>query len=64
VAIGWYRVVAQLLNRTPACPNCGGPTSAAGEDLVHDLPPVLETRYRCLGCAGEIVRRDVVEVWG
>ena len=46
---GGHRVVAGLLNRTPACPDCGGPSSAAGEDLVHDLPPVLETRYECLG---------------
>jgi hypothetical protein len=37
--------------------------SAAGEDLVHDLPPVIETRYECLLCTGEVVRRDVVEVW-
>jgi ribosomal protein L37AE/L43A len=61
--MGWYRVVALLLNRTPTCPDCGGPTFAAGADMVHDLPPVLETRYQCPRCASEVVRRDVVDVW-
>jgi hypothetical protein len=60
---GWYAVVADLLKRSPACPGCGEPTAAAGEDLVHDFPPVLETRYQCPHCVEEVVRRDVVDVW-
>jgi ribosomal protein L37AE/L43A len=37
--------------------------ATAGEDLVHDLTPVLETRYECRRCDTEVVRRDVVEIW-
>jgi predicted RNA-binding Zn-ribbon protein involved in translation (DUF1610 family) len=61
--MGWYRMMAQLLNRTPACPGCGEPTTVVSEDLVHDLPPVLEARYRCPRCGEAIVRRDVTDVW-
>ena len=59
----WYRAITELLNRAPACPECEGPTAVAGEAIVHELPPVLETRYRCPRCSEEVVRRDVVDVW-
>jgi ribosomal protein L37AE/L43A len=61
--MGWYRLMAQLLNRTPACPVCGEPTTVVDEHLVHDLPPVLEAHYRCPGCGEAVVRRDVTDVW-
>jgi predicted RNA-binding Zn-ribbon protein involved in translation (DUF1610 family) len=57
------RAVAELLNRWPACAGCDELMRAASEDLVHDFPPVLETRYRCPRCGEEIIRCDVVDVW-
>ena len=59
--MSWYSLLGDLLNGSPACPECGRPMAVAGEDLVHDSPPVLETRYRCLPCAEEIVRCDVMD---
>jgi ribosomal protein L37AE/L43A len=59
----WYRALARLLSATPVCPGCGESTRAVGEDVIHDLPSVLESRYECPRCDREVVRRDVVDVW-
>ena len=62
--MSWQGVIERLLGRVPSCPSCGEATQAAGEELLHMMPPVLETRYRCPRCGETIVRREAPDVWG
>jgi hypothetical protein len=40
----------------PRCPECGGITEPRGEKLVHEMPPVIETEWRCRDCGGRVRR--------
>ena len=61
--MGWQVVIQRLLG-PPLCPSCGAVTQAAGDELLHVMPPVIETRYRCPRCGDTAVRREVPDVWG
>ena len=61
--MGWYQVMAQILDRAPLCDDCEEPTTLVGEALIHAMPPVLEARYRCSYCSRDVVRREVPDLW-